>query len=276
MDVLKKVLKGISNFWHKGGIPKIIIIVACLAVVLGINTVKNNISDSLEKNEEHSKEYDWPKSGLAKMLPKPETKNGEIVFDNENHFEIVLFDGDEDEYKDYVKSCKKKGFEVDYQNTNLLDTKNYYAKNKDDYSLSIEYYEEDGYYDKDSINISLSAPVKPTEQTPTTEQPAATDDTNDTSSTSSDMIDGMRKSFKDTMDSYESFFNKYVEFMKTYQSSTDQLSMLSDYTDMMSQYQDAMTKMTALDDGNLNSKELSYYSEVTLRINQKLTEVVVQ
>ena len=38
-------------------------------------------------------------------------------------------------------------------------------------------------------------------------------------SSSEEMVDGMRVSFKEAMDSYEKFFDEYVAFMKKYQES---------------------------------------------------------
>ena len=45
------------------------------------------------------------------------------------------------------------------------------------------------------------------------------------------------------MDSYEAFFDEYVEFMKKYKDSDDPTSMLADYADYMAKYADAMEKL---------------------------------
>lgn len=55
------------------------------------------------------------------------------------------------------------------------------------------------------------------------------------------MVDGMRVSFKEAMDSYEKFFDEYVAFMKKYQESDNATEMLSDYLKFMEQYSE-MTK----------------------------------
>lgn len=88
-------------------------------------------------------------------------------------------------------------------------------------------------------------------------------------------INGMRPEFKKTMDSYETFFDEYVAFMRKYTENTaNALTMLDDYTKFMTQYADAMEKMEALGEEDLNDAELKYYLEVTGRINQKLLSVV--
>lgn len=100
-------------------------------------------------------------------------------------------------------------------------------------------------------------------------------DGDDEKSAEAALIDGMRPEFKETMDSYEAFFDEYVAFMQKYTEDTSSaLSMLGDYTKFMTQYADAMEKMDALGEEDLNDAELKYYIEVTGRINQKLLSVI--
>lgn len=88
-----------------------------------------------------------------------------------------------------------------------------------------------------------------------------------------DLIDGMRPKFKEALDSYEAFFDEYCEFLEKYQKSPTDLSLIKDYTEYMTQYADTMSKMEALDDGEMNEAEMKYYIEVTGRISKKLLEV---
>jgi hypothetical protein len=87
-------------------------------------------------------------------------------------------------------------------------------------------------------------------------------------------VDGISPDFKKAMDSYESFFIEYVEFMKEYKTSKDSISMLADFTEYMTQYADMMEKMNAVSETELSDADLKYYLEVTTRITQKLAEVV--
>lgn len=64
------------------------------------------------------------------------------------------------------------------------------------------------------------------------------------------------------MDSYEQFFDQYVEFMKKYKDSGDSISMLADYTKMMQQYTDTMNKLNAIDQNSLSAADEAYYLEV--------------
>ena len=88
-----------------------------------------------------------------------------------------------------------------------------------------------------------------------------------------EMVDGMRVSFKDAMDSYEAFYDEYVAFMQKYNDSDDTLAMLPDYLKLVAQAEEANKKIDEWDDGTLNDTELKYYIEVTSRISQKLVDI---
>ena len=82
--------------------------------------------------------------------------------------------------------------------------------------------------------------------------------------------------FKKTMDSYEQFFNEYVDFMKKYTNNTsaaNALEMLTDYSDFMKRYAEVMESMNNIDTGSLSPADYAYYMEVTARIYKKLSEI---
>lgn len=84
---------------------------------------------------------------------------------------------------------------------------------------------------------------------------------------------GIRQEFKEAMDSYEEFFDEYIAFMKKFESDAS-LSMLTDYANYMSKCEDTMSKLDAINEDELTPEELSYYTEVMLRINQKILGVL--
>ena len=94
-------------------------------------------------------------------------------------------------------------------------------------------------------------------------------ESNDTSALAS----GIRPEFKESMDSYEAFFDEYIAFMEKYTSSNDPLGMLANYTEYLSKYTEAMTTFDKINDGTLSSEELVYYLEVQNRIMQKLLTI---
>lgn len=89
-----------------------------------------------------------------------------------------------------------------------------------------------------------------------------------------ELVDGMHPEFKEAMDSYEEFFDEYCKFMKKYSESSDPTSLLADYADYMAKYADYMEKMEKIGNDDLNDEELKYYTKVTMRINEKLLDVV--
>lgn len=80
---------------------------------------------------------------------------------------------------------------------------------------------------------------------------------------------GIRPEIKKAIDDYEAFMDQYVEFMKTYDASD--ISMLSKYAELLEKYSDMTESMEALEK-DLNDEELEYYTEVSLRVSQKLLE----
>lgn len=236
---MKKLFKGL-------GIIILVIVGFCV-----FTSIKGTIADKKEKKETAAETYEWPDTDIAKLLPKPTSKNGEMISEGENHINLDVY-GSKNDYKDYIKKCKKKGFDVDYYSSNGM----YSAKNKDGYSLTIIYFEE-GNTTPEYYSVHLSAPENESEQTEQTTEQATTPTV----------------SFKESMDSYEKSINDYVEFMKKYEESDDQASMVNDYTALMNQYTDTMNKLNSIDKNSLSASDLAYYNEVNGRILQKLTEI---
>ena len=80
---------------------------------------------------------------------------------------------------------------------------------------------------------------------------------------------GIRPEIKKAIDDYEVFMDQYVEFMETYDASD--FSMLTKYAELLEKYSEMTDSMEALEK-DLNDEELEYYTEVSLRVSQKLLE----
>lgn len=78
---------------------------------------------------------------------------------------------------------------------------------------------------------------------------------------------------KEEKDSYEAFFDEYVEFMRKYKESDNSILMLADYTSFLTKYTQAMSDLEKMKTNDLSVEEFAYYTEVMLRINQKLLTV---
>lgn len=85
--------------------------------------------------------------------------------------------------------------------------------------------------------------------------------------------DGIDPGFKAMMDSYEEFFNSYVEFMKKYNKSNNSMEMLMEYADFMKKYAETMEKLEGVNTEELSTEEYKYYMDVYSRITKKLLEV---
>ena len=80
--------------------------------------------------------------------------------------------------------------------------------------------------------------------------------------------------FKDTMDSYEAFYDTYISFMKKYSSSdgTDAFDMLQDYNDLLQKEMEWVDKIDSIDTTTLSPADSAYYFLVTARVEKKLLE----
>lgn len=84
---------------------------------------------------------------------------------------------------------------------------------------------------------------------------------------------GIDPEFKKAMDSYEAFFDDYVDFMKKYQSSDNIAGLMGEYADFLTKYAETMEAFNSVDESTLSEEEALYYVEVSTRISQKLLEV---
>lgn len=80
--------------------------------------------------------------------------------------------------------------------------------------------------------------------------------------------------FKATMDSYEEFFDEYVEFMQKYNENPTDTEMMMELSNMMTKEADMLKKLEAMDQSEMTTAEAAYYLEVTARINKKLASVL--
>ena len=192
----------------------------------------------------------WPDGDFAKKLPSLANQKGEVYSDSSDYVSIKLCNATQSSFDSYVKDAKKMGFIVDYDKS----AHSFTAKDADDNEITVFFMEDEE--DGNTMGITLDAPKS--------EDDSKVQDSTD-SQQSAD--------FKASMDSYEQFFDQYVEFMKKYKDSGDSISMLADYTKMMQQYTDTMNKLNAIDQNSLSAADEAYYLEVMGRITQKLASV---
>ena len=86
---------------------------------------------------------------------------------------------------------------------------------------------------------------------------------------------GIRPEFKKSMESYEAFFDEYIEFMSSFKYEDAGLSALAKYTEFLTKYEKAMTEMDKIDESELTDVEDKLFLETQLRINNKLAEAAI-
>lgn len=207
-------------------------------------------------------DIEWPDSALAKMLPVPKSKTGKINNDSSDCLSVSVDKTSESDFKEYVKACKEKGFDVDYSNGDDY----YRAKNSKDYSLDVSLSAFN------VMKIYLSAPEEETTEEETTEEESSKAESSkkEQSSKSSDSV---TPEFKKAMDKYEEFFDEYAEFMEKYANSDNPASMMKEYTEYMTKYTETMQAFSECEDEEMTEADAQYYLEVQTRINQKLASI---
>lgn len=119
---------------------------------------------------------------------------------------------------------------------------------------------------KASSNHSTSTSIN---NNPTTNNNgnAPSTSTNDNSSSAT----GLRKEFKDAMDSYEATMDEYIAFMTKYNASKGtNPQLISAYGEYMKKYIDATDAFKKWDGKEMNKEEAKYYVDVQTRVTQKL------
>ena len=198
---------------------------------------------------------------------------------------MYVGDTSKEEYDEYVTDCSDYGFDIDYDKG-----ENYYrAYNEDGYYLSLSY---EG---NNIMMVRIDEPNKDTEATENAAQETVKPEDEESSAESkaeetiADLKDegqmqtvdpgnstvgedGLRKDFKDAMDSYEVFMNEYCDFMETYSKNPTDPGLIADYMSYMSKYDDFTKKFDQWGSEDLNDAELEYYIEVQTRVYERLAE----
>ena len=213
----------------------------------------------------------WPSSTVGNMLPAPKSTTGKFSYEHDDSFFVYVGETSKADYDQYVADCSANGFNIDYDKGDTY----YRADNADGYHISLKY---------EGNNI-MAVEIKASKNSDTgTSEPATTEPSTETTAPSessstetkpndTELVDGMRKDFKDAMDSYEAFMDEYVAFMKKYSDNPSDVGLLADYTKYMSKYADMVEKFDKWESEDLNDAELDYYIDVQARVSKKLLDV---
>ena len=218
-------------------------------------------------------ELRWPVNEMSASLPAPKSDKGIISRDSSEGCFIYVGETTIDDYNDYVRECTENGFEIDYEKGATY----YYAENAEGYKLSLNY-QGNGVMSIEMKKLEYIEAV----ETPAEEEAVQTDD-EDAASQEIETVEadekesasGVRPEFKEIMDSYEAFFDEYIDFMEKYinADADDLVVLMDDYADYMAKYAETIKKMEAVENEEMSTEEAIYYAEVTSRITKKLLEV---
>ena len=227
----------------------------------------------------------WPTGTAGYLLPEPLSTTGKFSYEHDASFCVYVGDTSKEEYDEYVTDCSDYGFDIDYDKG-----ENYYrAYNEDGYYLSLSY---EG---NNIMMVRIDEPNKDTEATENAAQETVKPEDEESSAESkaeetiADLKDeeqmqtvdpgnstvgedGLRKDFKDAMDSYEVFMNEYCDFMEKYSKNPTDPGLIADYMSYMSKYDDFTKKFDQWGSEDLNDAELEYYIEVQTRVYERLAE----
>lgn len=213
----------------------------------------------------------WPSSTVGNMLPAPKSTTGKFSYEHDDSFFVYVSETSKADYDQYVADCSANGFNIDYDKGDTY----YRADNADGYHISLKY--EGNNIMAVEIKASKNSDAgtsEPATTEPSTETTAPSEsNATETKPNDTDLVDGMRKDFKDAMDSYEAFMDEYVAFMKKHSDNPSDVGLLADYTKYMSKYADMVEKIDKWESEDLNDAELAYYIDVQARVSKKLLDV---
>ena len=137
-------------------------------------------SAASEKNANDSiilREFEWPRSEIANLLPVPKSNIGSISWEASYGFVIYIGETSKEQYDSYVDECWERGFNLDYRKGDDF----FWANNNDGYKATVRYEDNNVMFiriDEPEKNQS-SATMEPTIETTveettrsTTEKPA--------------------------------------------------------------------------------------------------------
>lgn len=241
------------------------------------NEKSSATSTTTTANEpEEYKTIKWPSYGMGSVLPAPVSNVGKIHWEASDDFYVEIAETTNEQFEEYVDKCMEAGFTVKYER----EEDYFFAYNEKNYVLEILYYNENNVMsieiysrgDEESDDEETVSTTTTTATTTTTTA-ATTTTTTTTTEAASPSESTIRPEFKEAVDSYETFMNEYVEFMKKYQESDDILGMLTDYANYMAKYAEMVEKMNKIGDEEMTIAESAYYLEVMARVQKKLAEL---
>ena len=261
--------------------------------------VVSESEDFFERTKENSIKY------YKLLLEEIDLSNWDAIYDSfEIYYDSVLDETMEEYYDEICDALMEKAYDSYYDGVidDGYDTVEYeiYQKELEEaYKMYFDYgselYEmylesgsylyrltidmrmafQNGEYDVDKIVEKVDAEIEK-EQQEKEQQLAEKEDIkeNENNIVEDKNNDEVSADFIALMDTYEEFFDDYIEFMTKYNESKDTMAMLTDYLDYLAKFAETMEAFEAIEGQEMTDAEALYYAEVQLRISQKLLLVL--
>lgn len=248
-----------------------IVVLLIAAIVVGTNVDSCNKNKKEEQMKIISAVDSWPSSGLAKLLPVPKSTIIDVDKDDKYDFDASVYKTSSADFNDYISECQKQGF-----TESALSIKDHFsAEDKNGNRLSLWYEEK-----YNEMDVSVSSYLEKEEEKNTEKLKEETKAESKVESKVESKADEKKSdsntvttSFKEMLDSYESFIDEYCDFMEKYENSDDIMGMINDYTDYLNRYTEFVNKINNVDESSLSTADLEYYLEVTTRVAGKLASI---
>ena len=118
-------------------------------------------------------------------------------------------------------------------------------------------------------SLNIAGQVRAEEEAESSSASAKADEP---SSTAAQAADEVNPELKEFLDQYESVMNEYCDFMKSYDASDT--GSLFQYLSLLEQYTEFAEKAEKYEQQDLSGADLSYYLEVTARVEKKLLDLL--
>ena len=104
-----------EDTYLKKKVKKKRIILGVIILLALVTVIKARVTENLEY-----KDFTWPDTALAKMLPDPESKWGEVLSDSEDYLSVNVAKVGRKKFKAYYKKCSESGFNVEYSSSDIF------------------------------------------------------------------------------------------------------------------------------------------------------------
>lgn len=131
----------------KGKLPTILLI---LAAILSVAFLSDTSEETYHHEPVDVQRLEWNSIVLSEVIPEPKSDRYKITTNSQNKLQVTIYNVSPAEFSDYIKQCIDAGFTVDAEQSD-----DRYLAYKDNYKLSVVYYE----YDK-TMDISVTVSEK--------------------------------------------------------------------------------------------------------------------